>query len=265
MEKIGNTIYNAFNELKSLKMIHSATRNAFQRTTALAVGIYKFFRRLDKSQTHILLFSEIIVGAFLSIFSFLLFTKIARNVLNNEYFNFDMAVSKVIYGLRAPISTQIMEIISFLGQDVVLIPFSTLVFFLVRKKHKHESNLFFMAIVIGFLINFTIKLFIARPRPSLSPLFIEAFYSFPSGHAMNSVIVYGIFAFFIFRFTRNKRLSIIIASACALLVTSIGISRIYLGVHYPTDVFAGFIGGLWWIVTVLVAEKIIIFFRLFRK
>lgn len=227
--------------------------------------LYTFLLHLNSSQTLILLFSEIVLGVFLSISSFLLFTKIARNVLNDNYFNFDIVVSRAIYGLRTPVLTQIMETISFLGQDVILVPFSIIAFLLVVRRHRHEGALFLFAIITGFLINFAIKFFIARPRPSLSPLFIESFYSFPSGHAMNSVIVYGIFAFFVFRFTRNKALSVMTAIGCMVLVLLIGVSRVYLGVHYPTDVVAGLIGGLWWIVTVLFAEKTIIFFQLFRK
>jgi len=227
--------------------------------------LYKFLQHLTSSQTHALLLSEIILGIFLSISSFLLFTKIARNVLNENYFNFDIVISHAIYSLRTPLLTQIMKFISFLGQDVILVPFSIIVFLLVVRRHRHEGALFLFAIITGFLINFAIKFFIARPRPFLSPLFIESFHSFPSGHAMNSVIVYGIFAFFVFRFTRNKVLSIITAIVCIILAMLIGVSRVYLGVHYPTDVIAGFIGGLWWIVTVLFAEKTIIFFHLFRK
>jgi undecaprenyl-diphosphatase len=227
--------------------------------------LYKFLLHLNSSQTFILLFSEILLGIFLSILSFLFFTKIARNVLNDNYFNLDVIVSQLIYGFRDPFLTQVMKFVSFLGQDIVLIPFSVIFFMFLAKKYRHEAVLFLFAIITGFLINFAIKFFIARPRPSLSPLFIESFHSFPSGHAMNSVIVYGIFAFFIFRFTRNKTLSSIAVTVCIVLVTLIGISRVYLGVHYPTDVIAGLIGGLWWIVTVLLAEKIIIFFHLFRK
>lgn len=227
--------------------------------------LYKFLLHLNSSQTFVLLFSEILLGVALSISSFLFFTKIARNVLNENYLNLDVVISNMMYGLRTPLLTQIMKFISFLGQDVILIPFSLIVFFLVARRHRHEASLFLFAIVTGFLINFAIKFFIARPRPLLSPLFIEPFYSFPSGHAMNSVIVYGIFAFFVFRFTRNKALSIITAAICMVLVLLIGISRVYLGVHYPTDVVAGLIGGLWWIVTVLLVEKTVIFFHLFRK
>jgi len=227
--------------------------------------LYKFLLHLTSSQTLVLLFSEILLGIFLSVSSFLFFTKIARNVLNDNYFNLDIVISQAIYGFRTPLLTQIMKFISFLGQDIILIPFSIIVFLLVVRKYRHEASLFLFAIITGFLINFAIKFFIARPRPLLSPLFIESFHSFPSGHAMNSVIVYGIFAFFVFRFTRNKVLSFIAAIGCIILVTLIGISRVYLGVHYPTDVIAGLIGGLWWVVTVLLAEKTIIFFHLFRK
>lgn len=225
---------------------------------------FKFLIKIDSSPALILLFSEIIIGTILSIGSFLLFAKVAKNVLNNDYFNFDVAVSTFVYQFRNPFLTQIMEFFSFLGRDIVILCTAPIILILAIRKHKKEAFLFSVILFMGFIINLAIKWFIARPRPILSPLVFESFYSFPSGHAMDSFVFYSLIAFFIFRFTRNKKISITISSLSLLLVTLISISRVYLGVHYPTDVIAGMIGGFWWITTAIVVEKTIDFYKLFK-
>lgn len=224
-----------------------------------------FLRRIDTSPALILLFSEILIGMILSISSFLLFAKISRGVLNDKYFNLDLAITSFFYAIRSPLLTQIMEFFSFLGKDVWIFSSAPIIIILAVKKHKKEAFLFSIALIMGYVINISIKWFIARPRPLISPLMLESFYSFPSGHSMDSFVFYSLVAFFVFRFTRNKKLSITISILSLMLVVLISISRVYLGVHYPTDVIAGMIGGFWWVVTLIFFEKIMDFYRIYKK
>lgn len=226
--------------------------------------IYDFFTVLDTSQALILLFSEVVLGIFLSFFSMYIFTKLAVNVLNNSYLNFDVAISQVLYALRSSFLTSTMMFVSFLGKDPIILLSLFIVIYLVGKKYKHEAYLFLFAVIVGFFLNIFLKFFIARPRPFFHPLISESFYGFPSGHTMNSFIFYGMLAFFIFRFTRNKKVSILVSLICILLIVLIGVSRVYLGVHYPSDVLAGMVAGFWWLVTVILVEKTVRFYRLFK-
>ncbi|HVF69803.1 MAG TPA: phosphatase PAP2 family protein, partial [Xanthomonadales bacterium] len=89
--------------------------------------------------------------------------------------------------------------------------------------------------------------------------------SFPSGHSMNSSVFFLSLTYFIFRNTRNRKLGIILTIFSGIIVVLIGLSRIYLGVHFPSDVLGGYAAGLLWFVAVLLFEKIIIFLRLFKK
>ncbi len=226
--------------------------------------IFDFLIKIDSSPALVLLFSEIILGIILSAGSFFVFTKVASNVLNNNYFNFDISVSTFIYQFRNPFLTQIMEFFSFLGKDAWIFASAPIILLLAVRKHKKEAFLFSIALLMGYAINMSIKWLIARPRPLLSPLVLESFYSFPSGHSMDSFVFYSLIALFIFRFTRNKKISITISAVSLLLVVLISISRVYLGVHYPTDVIAGMIGGFWWVTTAIVVEKTIDFYKLFK-
>lgn len=225
---------------------------------------YNFFLVIDKSQVLVLLFSEIVIGLFLSFSSVYIFTKLATNTLNNKYFNFDSNILNFFYSIRNPILTKIMLFFTFLGKEPIIVISFILVIYLIRKKFRHEATLFFSILVLGFGLSNLLKVIIARQRPFIHPLVVETFYSFPSGHTMNAFVFYTTLAFFAFRFTRKKLLSLLVSSLFLILIILIGISRIYLGVHYPTDVIAGFIGGFGWFVTVLVVEKTIIFYKMFR-
>ncbi len=226
--------------------------------------INNFLLRVDQSQASVLIFSEIIFGTLLSFMSVYVFVKFSENTLNNKYINFDINILNFFYSIRSPLLTKIMLFFSFLGYEPLIIITFFIVIILIRRRYVHEAILFASIIILEFAINDLLKHLIARNRPFIHPLIVLYSFSFPSGHSMNSFVFYSMLAFFAFRFTRKKMLSILIGIFCLTLVFLIGISRIYLGVHYPTDVFAGFVGGFCVFVTALVIEKTIIFFRLFR-
>lgn len=207
---------------------------------------------------------EILVGSFLAILSFLLFLTLASQI-NSGIYQLDETIMKLVYSFRSAPLTSLMFFISFLG-GFSLVFFSFLIFLiLVFKRFKHEAFLFLSAFLVGFLINVGLKEYIARNRPEISPLYSEHLFSFPSGHAMNSLVFYLLLAFLIFRITKKRLLTIICGLIAMVLILLIGLSRIYLGVHFPSDVLGGFVAGIWWILTVLVIEKTLRFFSISHK
>src|SRR5690606_9370331 len=106
---------------------------------------------------------------------------------------------------------------------------------------------------------------INRERPTLEHMVAVSTLSYPSGHAMSAMAFYGFLIYLSFRLSRYmwfKILSLIILGSLILLI---GISRIYLGVHYPSDVFAGFVGGLIWVTFCAILFNIIDLYRRKRK
>jgi undecaprenyl-diphosphatase len=103
------------------------------------------------------------------------------------------------------------------------------------------------ALAGGEVLNFLLKGLFARPRPSFSdPLATALYFSFPSGHATMSLIAYGLIAYFLYLRLPRAWMRVLTTSGLILLVMLIGLSRLYLGVHYFSDVLAGFaVGGLW--------------------
>ncbi len=226
--------------------------------------IYNFLLFLDSSQATVLVFTELFLGSIVSIFSFILFSKLSKEVIEKDKFNFDTIIINFVYQLRTPLLTKIMVFLSFIGSDLIVFLAFIIIILLIKKKYKNETVLFSFILAMGFIINILLKFLIRRPRPDIAPLVLETSYSFPSGHSMNSFVFYITLSYFIFRFTRNKKLGMSISLFCLFLIFLIGLSRVYLGVHYPSDVLAGFIGGAWWFVTALLIEKTIIFYKLFK-
>jgi membrane-associated phospholipid phosphatase len=100
----------------------------------------------------------------------------------------------------------------------------------------------------ALILNEGMKLLFNRPRPTLWPsLLHETTFGFPSGHALGSIVLYGLLAYFYAVYRPHHAQGVYFCSA--LLIGSIGFSRLYLGVHYPTDIIAGYITGWLWLIT----------------
>jgi undecaprenyl-diphosphatase len=138
-----------------------------------------------------------------------------------------------------------MQMITHAGDRLthILVCAALSVSLLWRRRWRAAATIW-MAIGAGYGINTLLKIFFARARPDLSLVFIApSGYSYPSGHAMASTVIYGCAAFFLARLLPRYR--VLIRTVAIAIVFLIGLSRIYLDAHWPTDVLAGFaVGGL---------------------
>jgi len=207
--------------------------------------------------------SEIVLGIILSIVSLLLFLKVLAEVLTKDIVFIDTIVLNFIYSFRDPFLTPIMHFVSLLGGEFTLLSATIIVVVFTLKKHKKEAAFFAFIVLFGYVFNIVLKQFLKIPRPE-DPIAVLGFYGFPSGHAMNSFIFYGLTAYFTFHFTRNRGLSVLVAIFFTLLILLIGFSRLYLGVHYPSDVLAGFIAGFWWLTTAILIGKSWTYYKLVK-
>lgn len=229
----------------------------------------KIFRLLQfsfSSRAALVLFFEVVLGILVVLGSLYLFADITKDTLfDKEVVHFDAGVSSLIQSFRTPEFTKVMIVISYFGSDFLLVMATFFFILLSWKKHRKESLLFFVMLLFGALLNLALKQTFQRPRPATDALFTLTSYGFPSAHAMNGFVFYATVSYFIFRFTRKLKLSLFIALLSGVLVFFIGISRIYLGVHYATDVIAGYIAGLLWFVLLLLIEKTFVFYKQFKK
>lgn len=171
-----------------------------------------------------------------------LFVFMVIMLINSDLSKFDNFVYKYVTYFKNDFMTVFFKIISFLCSVwfIILVAVLLMIF---NKKRKYTFYIV-LNVLICFLLNQTCKFLFARSRPIDINLIDEGGYSFPSAHSMVSVAFYGLFIYIIFHMKMKKSKKYIICILLALLALLIGISRIYLGVHYASDVLAGFGLGL---------------------
>lgn len=170
----------------------------------------------------------------------ILFLALAEDVFNKDLmrgdvFGYNFISKYLIHNSLTPI----VKGITFFGGIIwLLILTIILVIFIKNKKIKILicSNL-----VIITLLNQVLKFILERPRPTEYRIINETGYSFPSGHSMVSMAFYGFLIYLIYKYVKNKYLKVFSICGMSLLIVMIGISRIYLGVHYTSDVIGGFL------------------------
>lgn len=168
------------------------------------------------------------------------FFGILENVLARDIMNLDIVGYEIISKyLISDSVTPIAKIITIFGGAIFLITLSTLI--LIFVKDKKIGFFVWLNLGISTILNQTMKFIIRRPRPTEFRIVDESGYSFPSGHSMVSVAFYGFLIYIIYKKIKNKYLKWSLIIALSVLVTLIGLSRIYLGVHYVSDVVGGFL------------------------
>lgn len=220
---------------------------------------------LTKEEIRSLIFIEVVSGIFLSITSLLLFLYLTRAVLNEQTIIFDNSITNLVFSFRQFWLTKIMVLATTLGNQAIIVGSVIILIFLTKRKHRRESFIFSILLLMGVVTTSLLKILLKVPRPQISALVIENSYSYPSGHALNALLFYGTISFFIYHFTKNKKISLIVSILATLLIFLIGLSRVYLGVHHPSDVLAGYIAGFWLFTTTIFVDKTIIFFRMIRE
>lgn len=170
----------------------------------------------------------------------ILFLAILEDVFEYETLALDTSVyTIVVEKMRNPILTDILKIITNLGSAFVLITITILS--LIILKNKKIGLCITLNLALSTLLNVLLKNIIQRPRPEGYRLIEETGFSFPSGHSMVNTAFYGLLIYLIIKNVKNKKLKYALSILISILILAIGFSRIYLGVHYTSDVLAGFL------------------------
>ena len=178
---------------------------------------------------------------FIVVLCLILFSVICYGVLSYDSLVIDTKVySFIADNLMSDGITSVLKVITELGGVAFTVLAGVLIFMFCKK-----IRWFVTFDLVGVtLINQVIKHIVRRPRPNVLRLVEEDGYSFPSGHSMVSMAFYGIIIYLVYKNVTNKYLKWTLITLLSLLILSIGFSRIYVGVHYFTDVVGGFLLGL---------------------
>lgn len=170
----------------------------------------------------------------------ILFLAFAEDVFNKEIMQGDVIgyefVSSYIISDKL---TPIIKIVTNFGGAIILGIITILILILIKNKRIDLSVLINLCSVT--VLNLVLKSILQRPRPNEYRIINETGYSFPSGHSMISMAFYGFIIYLIYKNIKNKYLKWISIILLSILILMIGFSRIYLGVHYVSDVLAGFL------------------------
>ena len=167
------------------------------------------------------------------------FLELAEDVFNKEIMNGDIIGYKIISTfLISDFATPIAKFITNFGGAIFIILLTVILIAVIKNKKIGLSILTNLAIIT--ILNQLLKRILQRPRPTEYRIIEESGYSFPSGHSMISMAFYGYLIYLIYKYVENKNVKWILISLLSVLICFIGISRIYLGVHYTSDVLGGF-------------------------
>ena len=219
---------------------------------AKATGPRAWFSVLTRLERHELIWLLVGLGGCILV---LIFLKLASEVMEGETLAFD---KRIVLAFRkkddpalpigpAWISSVLLDLTAIGGPTVISLMVLAIVGFFTLQGRYWTALFVLLTAASGEVVNFAMKGLFFRPRPTIVPHLREAFSSsFPSGHAMQSAIIYLTLGAMLMRLT-DRRLTKIYCCTVAMLATFlVGLSRVYLGVHYPTDVLAGWIVGLFW-------------------
>jgi membrane-associated phospholipid phosphatase len=192
------------------------------------------------------------------------FVELTDELAENELGSVDESVTAYLISFRNKTLTDYFIFATHLGDRYayLVITFLLAGFYLLKDRSWKFILQTTLVLVLASVSNIVLKRVIHRARPSLEHLVTVNTLSYPSGHSMSAMAFYGFLIFLCVRYKMPRWLRYLFIAILVLLILSIGISRIYLGVHYPSDVAAGFIGGLIWIAFCAVVFSL---FELSRK
>ncbi len=207
---------------------------------------------VPRTAARVLLFSFL-----LAVLALLLFAWLADQVFEGDTRHLDLYVRLWAHKWTSPRLTLAMATLSQIGSALFLaIATALLALRFMVMRWRRAAVWLVLAMIGAGVLDITLKLAFHRARPQ--PFFGMAphSYSFPSGHALASFCFYGVLAGLLTRRIQNRLARVLLWTFAALLIAAIGFSRIYLGVHYPTDVMAGYLAAAVWVGALVTMDRL---------
>lgn len=246
--------YYIFKKLKTKgKVNNTGIVSGFkQKYNKLSLKFFKY-RKLDKSMIYLL------IGICLSLISLFSFLELVEDYARIGNMGFDAVVSNYVISIRSEFLTAFFKIITSTGNFLpVLIISITVTIILVKIKRKNEAMFFLLNVLGIWMFNEALKSIFRRPRPKLGLIKVEG-YSFPSGHAMIFMGLSLLIIYYLISYMKNKKKALTFSILILTYSILIGLSRPYLGVHYFSDILAGWMVAVLWVSTIIIIYRIFIY------
>ncbi|WP_291726335.1 phosphatase PAP2 family protein [Bernardetia sp.] len=178
-----------------------------------------------------------------------IFIELTEHLKKDLLADYDKQIADYIISFRTPVLTKYFTFITHIGDRngyLIALALFTLITYLAFKKWKYVIQIT-SVLLISSASNIMLKRFIDRARPDIEHLVSVTTLSYPSGHAMSAMAFYGFLIYLVSTFKMNIFFKTSLIVVFILIILSIGISRIYLGVHFPTDIAGGYVAGLFWV------------------
>jgi len=222
--------------------------------------IYKKFNQKDSKWPYFLMILVLLIVVVIGINVFI---ELTDELSSKVLINYDSAITEYVISFRTPSLNKFMQFITNVGDIygyLVLSAIFTTFFYLKFKNWRYVIQMLFVLGMAG-LSNTALKRVINRARPDALHLVSVQTLSYPSGHAMSAIAFYGFMIYLCFTLISEKWLKYSLVLFFGFLILAIGISRIYLGVHYPSDIAGGYIAGFIWVVFCIAVFNIVDLFR----
>ena len=196
-----------------------------------------------------------VTGLVICLLIIYLLAKLSEEVWEKEAFAFDKTILLWIHQFANPTWDNIMLNITKLGNPTTVVTIAIITFAILwLKRYRQEAKIFAIHALGGAILSYGLKLSFSKQRPQLwQQLITETSYSYPSGHALGSMVIYGFLAYLLA--SHYIKFAKIIYTLAVILIGAIGLSRLYLGVHWPTDVIAGYgVGYLWLMFSIIMLK-----------
>lgn len=219
---------------------------------------------LFKKQNNKLAYIIVTTIAILSVIGAVnLFVELTENLKTEKLKQLDSDITVFVHQYRTPKLTDYFVFITDVGDIYGYLTIFVLCIIAFQIIFKSWNYVIQLTIVMALALssNVILKKIINRPRPELEHLVTVETLSYPSGHAMTAMAFYGFLIYLFYRFKINLLIKTLIIILLTSLIISIGISRVYLGVHFPSDIIGGFIAGFIWVVLCALIFNLIKAFR----
>ena len=196
-----------------------------------------------------------------------IFVELSGEISGSVLREYDTRITDYVTSFRSPELNNFFQFVTDLGDLYAYLAATTIaaLFFFFKLKNKRFVFQLIGVVILSGLANIALKRAFDRARPTIEHLVVVKTLSYPSGHSMSAMAFYGFLIYLLFQIKMKRWLRVILTIVFALLILLIGLSRIYLGVHFPSDVAGGFIAGLIWVAFCIVLFNIIALLRLRKR